>query len=231
MDVSTYSQTGYPDPELTVNCDEDYVVVQSNGIPNFEFTQITPNALQAQTVEWRIPRYPTEASSLETIEYSLGAVGVAVNGLPLFGPNEAPTHGWGDPYLDGILDYCNGHTGPGGDYHFHARPDCLWEDLDGQTHLVVGYAFDGYPILAPWACDDVDCTSVTKMESSWKRTTDVTDAWQAHDYVEGSGTLDECNGTVGSDGTYRYYATDTFPYLFACYRGLAERPNPGGGGG
>jgi hypothetical protein len=44
--------------------------------------------------------------------------------------------------------------------------------------------------------------------------------------------LDQCNGRVGADGTYRYHATDTFPYILGCYRGTAEGTggNAGRGG-
>ena len=38
----------YAKPELQVSCTGVHVVVQSNGIPNFEFVAITPNPLQAQ---------------------------------------------------------------------------------------------------------------------------------------------------------------------------------------
>jgi hypothetical protein len=48
--------------------------------------------------------------------------------------------------------------------------------------------------------------------------------------------LDKCNGRIGSDGKYRYHATDTFPYVNGCYHGVAEtgtggpgRGGPGGG--
>jgi hypothetical protein len=47
--------------------------------------------------------------------------------------------------------------------------------------------------------------------------------------TEGQGEwLDECNGRFGPDGTYRYHATDTFPYILGCYRGTPI--NVGGGG-
>lgn len=56
-------------------------------------------------------------------------------------------------------------------------------------------------------------------------------AWDNHDYVEKSGVewLDRCNGRVGPDGTYRYHATATFPYILGCYSGTAT--NVGGGAG
>ncbi|MCB0173644.1 MAG: YHYH protein [Anaerolineae bacterium] len=229
LDVSTYTQ-GTIQPQLNVTCTSDTVIVESNGIPNFEFVQITPNALQSQSSRWQFPLHPTMADAPTDIPL-LGPIAVAVNGLPIYGPNEAPNQDYGDPYLDQILDYCNGHTGPRGDYHFHARPDCLFEDMDGNVSLVIAYAFDGYPILAPYICVDTVCSQTKEVQSSWQRTSDVRNAWEAHEYVAGSGDLDQCNGMVALDGSYRYYATDTFPYFLGCYRGQATvAPGPGGNG-
>ncbi|MFZ1753332.1 MAG: YHYH protein, partial [Caldilineaceae bacterium] len=133
-----------------------------------------------------------------------------------------------------MLDFCNGHTGPSGDYHFHARPECLFTDFEGNTSLVVAYALDGYPILAPYVCEDNACTAVKEVQSSWQRISNVTAAWDAHEYVAGSGDLDRCNGTTLADGSYAYFAIDSFPYFLACYHGNATQAaggNPGGGPG
>ena len=234
INVSPYQQTqGYPNPELRVYCTDQHLVVESNGIPNFEFSQITPNDLSAQTYRWRIPLKPQLAATPSALPL-LGPVAVAVNGIPIFGPNEAAPQGYGDPYLDQILDYCNGHTAPRGMYHFHARPDCLFEDLEGNVSLVIAYALDGYPILAPYICADAVCSQSKAVHSSWQRTQNVTAAWEAHEYVAGSGDLDECNGLTLADGSYVYFATDTFPYFLGCYRGLVDvdtsgfGPPPGG---
>ena len=125
--------------------------ISSNGIPNFEFTPLTPNDLQVANQTTTIPTNPEIASETTSIPL-LGTVAIAVNGLPIFGPNEAGNLGYGDPYLDAILDFCNGHTGAGGQYHFHAVPSCLFDNYEGKVGLVVGYALDGFPILAPYAC-------------------------------------------------------------------------------
>ncbi len=224
LDVSTGSAgDAYPAPSLSVSCTDDSVLVHSNGIPNFEFVQVTPNPLSDHDYNWSFPRYPAMAAQTTDVPL-VNIAAIAVNGIPIFGPTEAPRDGSRDPYLDGILDYCNGHTAPGGVYHFHARPDCLFTDADGNTHLVVAYALDGYPILAPYACDDADCTSVSKLRSSWRQLeepygTTIQNAWDAHEYVDGLGDLDQCNGKTLSDGSYAYYATDTFPYFIGCYRG------------
>ncbi|MCB9760672.1 MAG: YHYH protein [Alphaproteobacteria bacterium] len=229
---------GQPAPSLSVRCEGGQVVVRSNGIPGFDFVQVTPNALRAQSYTWRLPAEPRMAARPTDVPLG-GPSAVAVNGLPIFGPTEAPHHGYRDPVLDELLDYCNGHTAPGGVYHFHARPDCLFESTKGEVGLVVGYAFDGIPILAPWVCKDGGCAEVLEVHSSYRlkeRTygATITNAWDAHEYVEGLGQLDRCNGTTLADGRYVYFATDTFPYFMGCYAGEVERQNlqrgVGGGG-
>lgn len=234
---------GYADPELSVGCTDDQVLVESNGIINYAFDPVTPNPLTATDRVWAFPRYPEPAGEESPVPLG-GVIAVAVNGMPIFGPTEAPQDGYRDPLLDAILDYCNGHTAPGGVYHYHARPDCLFEDLEGNTSLVIGYALDGYPILAPYVCDDAACTSVSKVESSWQRVADQFDgagdplydgvdqgSWDIHTYVEGSGDLDRCNGRALAGGGYAYYSTDTFPYFIGCYHGTPLANSLGGGGG
>jgi hypothetical protein len=231
VDVSKGSAgSRYAKPELQVSCTDDHVVVQSNGIPTFEFVAITPNPLQAQRYTWRIPRNPKPSANPQQVPL-LGPTAVIVNGLPLFGPNEAPEHGAADPYLDKLLDFCGGHTGGGGMYHFHVMPVCLFDKVEGRVSLVVGYAFDGYPILAPFECADASCAAVRKVRSSWRRETSQRNVWTANKYVEGHGDLDRCNGTTRPDGTYAYYATEAFPYGPACYRGVASLNQPGMPGG
>ena len=224
IDVSNYVQTqDYPAPELDITCDENTFTVWSNSIPNFEFIPLTPGDLSEIDRTYTMPANPEIGDETTSIRL-LGPVAVAVNGLPIYGPNEGGNLGYGDPYLDAILDFCNGHTGPGGSYHFHAMPSCLFDDYEGKVGLVVGYALDGFPILAPYACVDADCTAVEEVESSWQRTSSDNNAWLAHEYVEGSGDLDECNGMTLPDGSYAYFATATFPYGVACYRGTPTEP-------
>jgi hypothetical protein len=115
-----------------------------------------------------------------------------------------------------LLDSCNGHTAPGGVYHFHARFDCIFDD-PGTVGLVYGYILDGYELVSPWISE------TEKVMSSYVRV-DNNDlgAFTGWEYVEGSGDLDECNGMTGADGVYRYYATDDFPYVPFCFHGETE---------
>jgi hypothetical protein len=230
IDVQTHpANTAYPAPQVQVTCNSTTFVVQSNGIPNFEFVRTTPSDLAAQNYTWEMPLQPQPATAPGDVPLG-GPVAVAVNGIPIFGPTESPQADYADPYLDGLLDYCNGHTAQRGDYHYHARPDCIFAQVDGQVGLVMGYAFDGYPILAPYLCQDEACTSAKEVRSSWQRTQDVRSAWDAHQYVAGSGDLDQCNGQTFADGSYAYFATDTFPYFIGCYHGVANMSGPDGGG-
>ena len=236
---------GYDAPELSGWCEGDAFIVESNGMPTYTFVPTTPNALVAQDNRWEIPRSPAVADAPTDIPL-LGLVGFAVNGMPFFGPNEAAipaAMAWGDPVYNGITDGCLGHTAQ--EYHYHALlQKCLvqeamvatpWTRPEPSTTTpspVIGWAMDGFPIYGPQGCLDEACTEVVTFQSGWTQTGDPTsDAWDAYTFTadEDDTTLDACNGRFGPDGTYRYHATETFPYILGCFTGTAD--NVGGGGG
>lgn len=113
---------------------------QFPAVHNYQF-EITRNP------EFQETPTPTEA----------GPIGVAVNGIPLFNPDtQGPVSGSTGrrpSALDaGELDSCGGHAGRGDDYHYHVAPKCLIEKL-GTDRIErkknpIGYAMDGFPILA-----------------------------------------------------------------------------------
>ena len=221
MDVASYEQTqNYAQPSLSVSCTAEMMIVASNGITNFEYIQVNVGDMGEQDYHWQIPLNPVFADEPTAIPL-VGPVAIIVNGLPVFGPNEAPQDDYGDPLLDNLLDYCGGHIGPNRMYHFHTPPVCLYE-TEEPVGVIIGYAFDGFPILSPYVCANADCSETSKLQSSWQRTTDVRNAWEANEYIEGSGDLDQCNGMMLEDGTYAYFATDTFPYYLGCYVGEVD---------
>lgn len=82
------------------------------------------------------------------------------------------------------------------------------------------------------AAGNVDCTSAGDCGSDETCALSMIDgvekmacvpktyAWDNHGYrAGGADVLDECNGRIGPDGSYRYHTTATFPYVIACYRG------------
>ncbi len=238
LDLSQFEGAGslWEDPWLEVSCEGDRVHVESNGIPHFPFVQTTPNQLAPQDWNWDFPRYPEVAAEITELPL-LGDAGVAVNGLPFYGPNEgAFPDPYGDPIYNGLGDDCLGHTAARGDYHFHALlVECLSApDFAGQVSPVLGYAFDGFPIYGPQGCLDLDCQDVVEFRSSWDMIGDPTTyAWDAYQFNERSTPeyLDECNGRFGPDGSYRYHVTNNFPYIISCYRGTPTIPATGAGGG
>ena len=78
------------------------------------------------------------------------------------------------------------------------------------------------------------CALVTVDGAEVKACVSMQLAWENHECTQASCTeaagvyLDKCNGRFGPDGSYRYHATDTFPYVNGCYHGVA---NVTGGGG
>ncbi len=238
LDLDQFDGAGdlWEDPWLEVTCDDDTVRVESNGIPHFAFVQTTPNQLAPQDWAWDFPRYPQVADDITEIPL-LGDAGVAVNGLPFYGPNEgAFPDPFGDPIYNAITDSCLGHTANRGDYHFHALlVECLSSgDFAGEPSPIVGYAFDGFPVYGPQGCIDADCEDVVEFRSGWDMIGDPTTyAWDAYEFNERSTPeyLDECNGRYGPDGSYRYHATNNFPYILSCYRGTPTTGAAGGDGG
>ncbi len=218
------TNAAYADPFVQASCTTDELVIRSNGIPGYEFQQITPNDLAAQDWEWHLPRHPALAE--ETTEIPLlGEVAVAVNGIPIYGPNEGPfPDPFGDPVYNAIVDWCLGHTAQRGDYHYHALlVSCLSAGaVEGEPSPVIAYSLDGFPIYGPYGCLDGDCSQVAKYRSGWQQIGDPTTyAWEAHSYQASSNVrvLDRCNGHVGPEGDYHYHATDSFPYILGCYHG------------
>ena len=219
-----------------MSCTSTSLIVESNGIPSYEFVAITPNDLAAQNHRYVVPLDPELPERASDIPL-LGTAGFAVNGLPIYGPNEGPfPDPYGDPIYNDIMDECQGHTARAGDYHYHALlVACLTRDTAAnQASPVIGYASDGFPIYGPRGCIDASCSQVVTFVSSWEQVADPTTyAWDAYQYREKSGAqyLDECNGRIGPDGSYRYHATSGFPYVLGCYAGLDIVKDSAGGGG
>lgn len=209
------------DPELSAACEGDEVVVNSNSIPDFPYVETSPGVPRAEDVEYRFPSNPEVAAETSEVPL-LGALGVAINGIPIFGQAE----GTGGDVLslgDGFTE-CGGHNGPSG-YHYHTfdvtgSDDCRFTEEDAAAGVLYGYAFDGFPIYGN-----------NEYASSYELTDEslfASDTWSAHTYIEGSGDLDECNGRTDEDGNYAYYTTESFPYTVGCFRGT---PTENGGGG
>jgi hypothetical protein len=173
-------------PSLSVTCSASAVSVQSNGIPTYQYIAMTPNGLQAKSYTFSFPRSPSQAASTTAVPL-LGNIGVAVDGIPIYGVNEGAqpaSDAYGDPIAAAILDECGSHSAQQGTFHNHKlQVKCLiqsavsssqpWNNPDpspSDPSPIVGYAFDGFPIYGPYECTDAGCGAVQEMLSGWDNT-------------------------------------------------------------
>lgn len=219
--------------EVEISIEGDYRFVRGNGVPDHptgEFpNQHCPGPILEQKKVWRMRAQPVAAAELAPIGFTV--FGVAVNGVP-FDP--AGPHWRGDdangwqfdpsatevaPYLG--IDFEVAHTQPNGAYHYHGIAPDLVDGLDGQ---IVGWAADGFPIY--W---DSAARSSYRLRTGERPGGDDAPSGaydgtfvQDYEYVAGLGDLDEANGRIGPDGTYRYVLTSMWPYIGRFHRGVAD---------
>ena len=175
--------------------------------------------------------------------------GVALNGV-VMDPGTAEfwngdrRSGWNYEALGGAVqlgvDDNMAHVQPSGAYHYHGMPKLHLEQLNlkkGTHSPQIGWAADGFPVYALYGYADKDTSSVITHTSSYrlkngKRPSSPEGPGgtydgsfiQDYEYVEGSGSLDECNGcfTVTPDfpkGTYAYFLTEDWPVIPRAFRG------------
>jgi YHYH protein/Repeat of unknown function (DUF5648) len=232
-------------PAISVSCTNSVVSVASNGVPNFDSVGIgvggATAAYQTNVRTWRFPQQPLVAATPTELRNVLGPIAVMINGVQIYGPVESPADNFADPFKAGLTNYCGGHVTQ---YHYHAFPECFFNQktLAGTTTflpaktpgVVLGYAFDGFPILSPYeycsnATDSSCVNGIREIKSAYRYsgtgayTTEA--AFDNNVFVAGynGSTLDRCNGKSDGNGGYAYYATRQFPYYLACYSGTATR--------
>ena len=151
----------------------------------------------------------------------------------------------------GTYDYhCNYHGSMTGSVTV-VDPEIVWTDYDFSkvdstvASLIIGFAFDGYPIYGAYGTIDGE---VTLMRSNYVLKDGETGYNGIDDYVynaDNGGHLDACNGVFSAtpefpDGIYHYHSTmpvegnnpsanNAFPYFINCYAGIAEDSNFDGG--
>ncbi|MFD2179636.1 YHYH protein [Veronia pacifica] len=142
-------------------------------------------------------------------------------------------------------DRHNAHVQPTGEYHYHGNPIALFlQDCAGrEASPVIGFAADGFPVFGRCFRDPTDgetkvATSSYQLKTGARKdqagyTTPVGGVgsvasntydgqfrgdWQ---FIEGSGSLDVCNGMT-INGQYGYYVTDSYPWVLGCFKGKPD---------
>lgn len=148
-----------------ISIDGDYVVIKSTSLPDHKspYYQGTaweaakyedynghnqrwrqnPNTISENDLTYRIPLNPVAAKFHQPTP--LGAIGLAVNGVPIFNQYAAMraplTH-----EVDGFDQY-GGHPQQFGVYHYHAEPYYITA-TKGKDALI-GFLLDGFPVYGP----------------------------------------------------------------------------------
>ncbi|MEP2641547.1 YHYH protein [Roseobacter sp.] len=214
----------------------DMTCISSNGAPNHEMgrfpNRANPNAYRTQTLRFCFASAPRLA---QTVTHGLMTVGTTVTGVPIrpytagyYDPNgrrgigRDPSSGWRQQAMHNPrslgMDTQNAHVDRSGLYHYHGVSEAL---MAAQGDTLVGYAPDGFEIRY----DPATATSSWRLKSG-VRPTAPGGAYdgafeQDFEYVAGHGTLDDCNGAQ-VNGTYTYFATDTYPYFPRCFKGVVN---------
>ena len=146
--------------EVSITLNETHLIIETNGIPNHDFESTLActgggDCTSEKNYVWSIPRNPTndstgghdstncpEANGAYACAPDRGAVAVAINGVPIYGPEDGPggdavaaEHGAYNEDRQPIeLGICHGHAAQGGTYHYHADGNCMhWHPKDGES--------------------------------------------------------------------------------------------------
>ena len=140
-------------PRVATRWDATYFYVEHDGMPMDMPAMKGITAWQQQvpipqnyrgTNAWSIPLMPVPAVKPVSLDTALhtGAVALAVNGLPIFNPE----NNRGEFSFDiGELDAFGGHCGRADDYHYHIAPTHLTARLGPASPIA--WALDGYPLF------------------------------------------------------------------------------------
>ena len=191
----------------SVTSDGTFITIKTNGVPDHKsiyfvannanyqtFSGITyagytfnknPNSIASFNYTFKIPFNPKVASTHSATP--LGAIGVALNGVPFFNQYAGPNQ----PLTNELMsfDQYYGHPAQNGNYHYHAEPLYL-TTVKATKSSLLGFLLDGFPVYGT-------------EENGVKVTNAMLDAYHGHTHV----TVDY------PSGIYHYHITDTDPYL------------------
>jgi hypothetical protein len=174
----TFTSEGIPASNFVA---PDYAVPSNPFDVSAAGASVHPSAsiLEDQHYDYTLPLTPKYSKTVT--DTNQGPIGIMLNGAALYNPYEAnhSTVATADNFVatqGGItasfLDDCDGHPGPGGQYHYHGLPECLVAYATGASPVVrsvtstsgamtsavdennaaskkpviLGFAFDGYGI-------------------------------------------------------------------------------------
>ncbi|MEP3331055.1 YHYH protein [Sedimentitalea sp.] len=201
--ADSVADAGFND-SVTVTCTETHAVISSDTYPDHDMMTgiVGTNEQVPVPAEYGAPILLSP--TLGTVPLTRdAALGVAVNGVPIYdytGGGEmnqtdlAHHQAQHDTLQTQQLDVCGGHAGRGDDYHYHASPTCMIEQMENAgDDAIIGWAFDGFPIYGD---NNPDGTAIA------------------------DGDLGLCNGQPDEAFGYRYHTSPDAPYIVQCLMGV-----------
>lgn len=234
----TLLTAGAVQAHVTITADADQRCITSNGVPDHD----TGPWREGATVEEQDHSFCMDATPelTGTITRNARISGITLTGIPLrpgtaeyydptteSGYSRDPSSGWNVEGIGGlIMDAQNAHVDGDGMYHYHGIPSAVVGALEGT---LFGYAADGFEIH--YLGDQAQSSWQVRSGERGSAPGGAHDGTyeQDYEYVEGSGTLDECNGGM-IYGHYVYFATDTYPFFPRCFQGTVSSDFIGGRG-
>lgn len=192
----------------SITSDGTYITVKTTGLPDHiscywpttntlykAFTGTTtfngetfaraPNNILEKSYVFKIPINPAVNNTHSATP--MGAIGFALNGIPLYNQYAAGGAALGDEKKG--FDQYYGHPQAQGGYHYHVEPLYL-TTVKGTKSSLVGFLLDGFPVYGP-------------EENGVAVTNTMLDAYHGHT----SATAEY------PTGIYHYHFTSTDPYL------------------
>lgn len=191
----------------SITSDGTYITIKTTGEPDHKsvyypianalyeaFSGITfggntfaknPNSISALTYTFKIPANPQVSANHAATP--LGAIGVSLNGVPLYNQYAGPNQ----PLSGEVVSFDKywGHPAPGGRYHYHVEPLYL-TTVKASKSALLGFLLDGFPVYGP-------------EENGAAVTNAMLDAYHGHSSV----TADY------PTGIYHYHINNTDPYI------------------
>jgi hypothetical protein len=191
--------------------------------------------LQDQHYDYTLPLTPKYSTTVTSTNQ--GPIGVMLDGAALYNPYEAnhSTVATADNFVatqNGVaasfLDDCDGHPGPGGQYHYHGLPECL-----------VAYSTGSRPVVRSVTSTTATTTSGVAEDSAASKRPVILgfafDGFGIYDNVAMNGAivpvsaLDACNGIFSPvpgypRGVYHYVLENVkgIRSSISCYHGVVS---------
>jgi hypothetical protein len=191
--------------------------------------------LEDQHYDYTLPLTPKYSKTVT--DTNQGPIGIMLDGAALYNPYEAnhSTVATADNFVateDGVtasfLDDCDGHPGPGGQYHYHGLPGCL-----------VAYATGARPVVHSVASTSGATTAGVKKDNPASKRPVILgfafDGYGIYDNVAMNGAtvpvsaLDACNGIISPvpgypRGVYHYVLENVkgVRSSIGCYHGVVS---------